>query len=169
MLFGELTIICVSLHVYEPMPLWTALIPFTVTVLVYFVEPKLAPLIVNNVDAGPDVGEIELMLGAGTVNAAALLLTPPTATTTFPVSAPAGTGTLILVSLQELGVAAVPLKLTVLVLWVAPKPDPLIVIDVPHDPVEGDSEAIVGADCAYDNALMILITTVHTILCDLCT
>src|SRR5579884_2838087 len=113
-------------------------------VLEYFVDPKLAPLTVNDVPAGPTVGEIELMLGAGTVNAAVLLLTPPTATTTFPVSAPAGTGTLILVSLHELGVAAVPLNVTVLLPCVVPKSDPLIVMDVPHDPVEGDSAEIPG-------------------------
>jgi len=44
-----------------------------------------------------------------------LLGTPPTVTTTLPVVAPAGTGTTILVGDHELGVAVVPLNVTVLV------------------------------------------------------
>ncbi len=43
-----------------------------------------------------------------------LLATPPTVTTTFPVVAPFGTGATILVALQLVTVAAVPLKVTVL-------------------------------------------------------
>jgi len=58
-----------------------------------------------------------VMLGAGgvTVKLTPLLATPPTVTTTFPVVAPAGTGVTMLVALQLVGVAAVPLNLTVLV------------------------------------------------------
>jgi hypothetical protein len=44
-----------------------------------------------------------------------LLATPPTVTTTLPVVAPAGTGTTMLLADQVVGVAAVPLKVTVLV------------------------------------------------------
>ena len=44
-----------------------------------------------------------------------LLATPPTVTTTLPVVAPAGTGTTMLVADQVVGVAVVPLKVTVLV------------------------------------------------------
>ena len=51
--------------------------------------------------------------GVVTVNATPLLATPPTVTTTGPVLAPAGTEATMLVSLQLLGVAAVPLKMTV--------------------------------------------------------
>jgi hypothetical protein len=56
------------------------------------------------------------MLGVGvTVNETPLLATPLTVTTTFPVVAPVGTGALIEVELQLLGVAVVPLNFTVLV------------------------------------------------------
>jgi hypothetical protein len=55
------------------------------------------------------------MLGPeASVNATPLLATPPTVTTTFPVVAALGTGTTMLVALQPVGVAAVPLKVTVL-------------------------------------------------------
>jgi hypothetical protein len=62
---------------------------------------------------------------------------PPTVTTTLPVAAPAGTGTTMLVVDQVLGVAAVPLKVTVLVLLVAPKFVPVIVTELPTGPLAG--------------------------------
>lgn len=66
-----------------------------------------------------------------------LLPTPPTLTTTFPVVAPVGTGTTILVELQVVGVAAVPLNVTELLLWVDPKFAPVIVTEVPTGPEVG--------------------------------
>ena len=76
------------------------------------------------------------MLGAGTVTVkfTPLLATPPTVTATFPVVAPLGTGTVILVALQTVGVPAVPLNVTVLVPCVAPKFVPVIVTAVPTGP-----------------------------------
>src|SRR5438552_15330733 len=76
----------------------------------------------------PDVGLRLVMLGAGTVTLklTPFLATPPPVTTTFPVVAPLGTGATILVALQLVGVAAVPLNVTVLVLCVAPKFPPLL-------------------------------------------
>src|SRR5881628_131034 len=71
------------------------------------------------------------------LNPTPLLATPPTVTTTLPVVAPAGTGTTMLVALQLVGVAAVPLNFTVLVPCVAPKFAPLIVTDVPANPDVG--------------------------------
>jgi hypothetical protein len=68
-----------------------------------------------------------------TVKPTPLLATPPTVTTTFPVVAPLGTGTVILVSLQLVGVPTVPLNVTVLVPC-APKFVPVIVTAVPTDP-----------------------------------
>ncbi len=96
--------------------------------------------------AGPDVGDRLVMLGAGivTVKLTPLLAWPPTVTTTFPVVAPVGTGATILVALQLVGVAAVPLKLTVLVPCVAPKFVPMIVTVVPGGPDAGDSLVIIG-------------------------
>jgi hypothetical protein len=66
-----------------------------------------------------------------TVKADPLLATPPTITTTLPVAAPAGTGTAMLVALQLVGVAAVPLNVTVFVPCVAPKFVPVIVTEAP--------------------------------------
>ena len=73
------------------------------------------------------------MLGAGvvTVKAIPLLAAPPTVTTTFPEVAPLGTGTVMLVALQLVGVPVVPLNFTVLVPCVAPKLVPVIVTEVP--------------------------------------
>ena len=53
-------------------------------------------------------------VAAVTVNVTPLLATPPTVTTEFPVVAPLGTGVTMLVALQLVGDAAVPLKLTLL-------------------------------------------------------
>ena len=67
-------------------------------------------------------------------------------TTTLPVVAPAGTGTTMLVADQLVGVAAVPLNLTVLVPCVAPKLVPVIVTAVPTGPLVGDRLVSVGGD-----------------------
>ena len=117
----------------------TAAVPLNVTVLVPCVPPKFAPAIVTEAPATPDVGFRFVMLGPGavTVKLTPLLATPPTVTTTLPVVAPAGTGTTMLVALQLVGVAAVPLNFTVLVPCVAPKFAPLIVTDVPANPDVG--------------------------------
>ena len=98
----------------------------------------------------PDVGLRLVMLGAGTVTVklTPLLATPPTVTTTFPVVAPLGTGATILVALQLVGVAAVPLNVTVLVPCVAPKFAPVIVTDAPTNPDAGFRLAMLGAGVA---------------------
>jgi hypothetical protein len=83
-----------------------------------------------------------------------LLATPPTVTTTGPVLAPAGTGTTMLVALQLVGVAAVPLKVTVLVPCVAPKLEPLIVTDVPIGPDVGERLVMVGAEPTVNELLV---------------
>jgi hypothetical protein len=107
--------------------------------LVPCVAPKFAPVIVTVVPISPDVGFKLAMLGAGvvTVKLTPLLATPPTVTTTFPVVVPAGTGATMLVALQLVGVAVVPLNFTVLVPWVAPKFAPAIVTGVPTTPDVG--------------------------------
>jgi len=79
---------------------------------------KFVPVTVMSVPIGAEVGVKLVMVGGGTmVKATPLLATPPTVTTTFPVVAPLGTGTTMLVPdvLQLVGVADVPLKVTVLV------------------------------------------------------
>ena len=118
----------------------------TVLVRVPTVGPKFAPFMVTTVPTGPDVGFRLLMTGGGTtVNGAPLLATPPTVTTTFPVVAPAGTGTSILVALQAEGAASVPLKVTVLVPCVAPKFVPVMVTVDPIGPCGMLSVEMLGA------------------------
>jgi hypothetical protein len=74
-----------------------------------------------------------------------LLAAPPTVTTTFPVIAPVGTGTTMLVALQFVGDAIVPLKVTVLVVpCVVPKFVPVIVTDVPTTPDVGFRFVMLG-------------------------
>jgi hypothetical protein len=127
--------------------LGVAAVPLKVTVLVPWVEPKFVPLIVTEVPTEPDVGDSPLIAGGGTtVKVTPLLAEPPTVTITFPVVAPVGTGTTIEVALQLLGVADVPLKVTVLVPWVAPKFVPLIVMEVPTTPDVGERLLMAGAD-----------------------
>jgi hypothetical protein len=82
---------------------------------------------------------------AVTVKGTLLLATPPTITTTFPVAAPVGTGTAMLVALQLVGVAAVPLKVTVLLPALAPKFVPVIVMGVPNAPELGLRRVTLGA------------------------
>ena len=62
----------------------------------------------------------------------------------MPVVAPLGTGTTMLVALQLVGVAAVPLKVTVLVPCDAPKLVPVIVTDVPTGPEVGFKLVMLG-------------------------
>jgi hypothetical protein len=58
--------------------------------------------------------------------------------------APDGTGAEILVAFQLVGVAAVPLNVTVLVPWVEPKVVPVMVTAVPVEPVVGERLPMFG-------------------------
>jgi hypothetical protein len=79
------------------------------------VGPKFAPVIVTIDPTGPDVGLMLMILGGGvTLKGTPLLATLPTVTMTFPVVAPVGTVTSMLLSVQLEAVAAVPLKVAVL-------------------------------------------------------
>jgi hypothetical protein len=80
-----------------------------------------------------------------------LLATPATVTTTLPVVAPAGTGTTMLVALQLVGVAAVPLNVTVLVPCVAPKFAPVIVTGVASAALAGEIPEIEGGGARTQN------------------
>jgi hypothetical protein len=72
------------------------------------------PEIVTDVPTTPAAGDRLSILGV-TVKVTVLLAWPPTVTTTGPVVALTGTGAVMLVALQLVGVAVVPLKVTVLV------------------------------------------------------
>jgi hypothetical protein len=78
------------------------------------------------------------------VKATPLLATPPTVTTTLPVVAPLGTGAAIDPAPQLVGVAAVPLNVTVLVPCVVPKFTPVMVTDVPTVPDVIDKPEMLG-------------------------
>jgi hypothetical protein len=124
-----------------------AAVPLKVTVLVPCVAPKFVPVIVTGVATGPELGLRLVMVGPPatvTVNVTPLLAKPPTVTTTLPVVAPAGTGAVMLVALQLVGVAAVPLKVTVLVPCVAPKFVPVMVTGAATAPAFGLRLVIFG-------------------------
>lgn len=129
-----------------PQVIGAAGVPLNVTVLEPCVAPKFAPLIVMPYPTREEVGVKKVMLGAGgiTVKPTPLLATPPTVTTTFPVVAPVGTGTTMLVALQLVGVAATPLNVTVLVPCDAPKFVPAIVTGVPTGPEGGVRLVMLG-------------------------
>jgi hypothetical protein len=112
-------------------------VPLKVTVLEPWLAPNAVPVIVTAVPIDPDVGVRLVMVGVLTVKVTPLLAVPFTVTTTLPVVAPPGTGTTMLVALQLVGPAFVPLNETVLDPWLAPKPVPVIVTEVPTDPDVG--------------------------------
>src|SRR5215831_10321647 len=95
--------------------------PLNVTALIPCETPKLLPVRVTTVPDDPMDGLRFVRIGpCRMVKAAPLLGMPATVTTMFPVVAPTGTVTTMLVSLQAVGRAAVPLKLTILVPGVVP-------------------------------------------------
>jgi hypothetical protein len=109
------------------------------------VEPKFVPVMVTGAPTAAEAVDRLEMTGVGnTVNAAPALAIPFTVTTTLPVVAPAGTGATIVVALQLLGVAAMPLKVSVLAPWAAPKFVPLMVTGVPTALDGGETLAMLG-------------------------
>jgi hypothetical protein len=157
---GPMALVITTLPVVAPLGTGTTMVvafqlvgvpavPLKVTVPVPWVAPKLVPVMVTGVATAPDVGLKLVMIGGEfTVKSMPLLATPPTVNTTLPVVAPVGTGAMILVALQFVGVAGVPLKVTVLVACDAPKPVPVIEIDVPTAPEVGFKPVIRGAGTA---------------------
>lgn len=126
--------------------LTVAVVPLNFTVLVPCDEPKLVPVIVTAAPTAPVVIDKLVILGAATtVKLFPLLAVPYTVTTTFPVVAPLGTVATILVALQLVAVAVVPLNLTVLVPCVDPKLVPVIVTEAPTRLLSERELEIVGA------------------------
>lgn len=140
--------------------------PLNVTVLVPEDEPKFVPVMVTGAPIVADAVDKLVMLGIGsTVKGAPALAVPFTVTTTLPVLAPVGTGATILVKLQLVGVAAVPLKVNVLVPCVEPKFTPLTVIGIATVPDVGDKLLMVGVgDTVKAAALLEAPFTVTTTL-----
>lgn len=103
-------------------------------------------MIVTELPAGPEVGLSAETSGPGvTVKTTPLLATPATVTTTLPLVAPEGTVANMVVLVQLTGEARVPLKVTVLVPWVAPKLPPDSVIEEVTEPAVGLRLVMVGA------------------------
>jgi hypothetical protein len=151
---GTGTTILVALHVVT-----VAVVPLNLTVLVPCVAPKLAPAIVTDALTAPEVGDRLVMLGAATtVKLFPLLALPATVTTTFPVVAPVGTVATMLVALQVVTVAVVPLNFTVLVPCVDPNALPAIVTDAPTAPDVGVTLEMVGAAAARAGNAMTITT-----------
>lgn len=120
-------------------------VPLYVTALVPCEAPKFAPEIMTEVPTGPLAGlKLVIVGGKVTVNSTPLLATALTVTTTFPVVAPLGTDTEILVSVHPASVTAVPLNVTVLVPCDAPKFVPLIVTEIPTGPKLGLKAVMLG-------------------------
>src|ERR1051325_1321386 len=131
-----------------------ASVPLNVTVPA--VVPKFVPAIMTAVPTGPDVGlSVVIVGGIVTVKVTLLLTRPPTVTTTGPLVAPLGTGTVMLVPLHAVGVATVPLNVTVLVPAVVPKFVPAIVTAVPTGPAVGLSVVIVGGTLTVKVTLLL--------------
>jgi hypothetical protein len=135
-----------TIEVALQLPIVVAVVPLNFTVLVPWVDPKFAPVIVTDAPTAPVVGERLVILGAATtVNDTPLLALLPTVTTTLPVVAPVGIVATIEVALQlPIVVAVVPLNFTVLVPCVAPKFNPVIVTDAPTAPEVGDRLLMLG-------------------------
>ena len=74
----------------------------------------------------------------------------------MPVVAPVGTGAMMLVLDQLVGVAVVPLNLTVFAPCVAPKLAPVITTEVPTTPEVGDSVVMLGAGTVTVNVTPLL-------------
>jgi hypothetical protein len=135
-----------------------AVVPLNVTVLAPCVAPKLVPVMVTAAPTTPLVGDRLEMLGAGaTVKLTPLLLTPCTRTTTLPVVAPVGTVATMLVADHVVVDAVVPLNVTVLLPFVAPKPLPAIVTDAPTAPVVGE-RLVMAAGATTVNVTPLLLT-----------
>ena len=104
------------------------------------------PVIVTTVPTGPLVGDRLVSVGA-TVTVKASAVAREAADRHHHVAGrrAAGTGTTMLVADQVVGVALVPLNVTVLVPLVAPKFVPVIVTTVATGPLVGDRLVSVGA------------------------
>ena len=123
-----------------------AMTPLKVTVLLPCEDPKLKPEMVTDVPMRPESGETAVICGTEvdvTRKSTALDVRVPTVTITSPLVAPSGTGTMMLVELQLVGVENVPLKVTSP--CVTPKLLPVIVTEVPTGPDAGDRLETTGA------------------------
>jgi hypothetical protein len=120
------------------------------------------PAIVTSVPTGPEVGEIDVIVGPAvvvvTVKLLALVPAPAEVVTEIgPLVAPAGTVAVTCESLTTENDAAVPLNFTKL----APvKLAPVTVTDVPAAPLAGENDEIVGAAATVDTVKLAVLVPV---------
>lgn len=133
---GTVTVILVSVQLVT-----VAATLLNWTVLPLALGPKPEPFRVTVPPIGACGGDRLLMTGFTAVNEiVGTLATELTVTTTGPASAGTADGTVATICelLQLVTVAVAPLKVTVLLPWVAPKFDPATVTDVPTPPIVGE-------------------------------
>jgi hypothetical protein len=148
----------------ELQPNGTPVTPLNVTVLVPCDDPKFVPVIVTNEPIVAEVPDRLAILGTwNTVNGTPTDAPFEVVTTTFPLVAPLGTGTVMPVPFQVEGVPAVPLKATLLVPCADPKLTPEIATAVPAGPDVGDRLLMVGVcETVKPTALLATPPTVTT-------
>jgi hypothetical protein len=133
-------------------------VPFKLTVLDPCVDSNPVPMIVTDSPMAPEAGDKPLMFGvARTVKTIPLVSTPLVFTTTGPVVAPEGTVTAMLVALQFVTVAVVPLNLTVPPPCVEPKFVPVMVTAAPTIPEVTDKLEMLGVGSTV-NAIPFVLT-----------
>src|SRR5436190_9737761 len=125
-----------------------AVVPLNVTVLDPCVAPKYAPARVTVSPMWPLDGVTAVRVGARRVNVTPLLYAPVTVATTEPVVAPTGTGATMFVSDHKVGVAVVPLNLSVLLPWELPNRVPTIETSSPTWPLDAVTDVMVGGRIA---------------------
>jgi len=122
----------------------TAVVPLNLTVLFAGVASKLVPVIVTLVPSGPLVG-VKLAIVGVTIKLVELVaVCVPMVTTMGPVVAPVGTVAVMLVEVDAVTEASVPLNVTVLFPGIASKFVPVIVTLMPASPPVGLKLVIAG-------------------------
>lgn len=120
------------------------------------------PVIVTSVPTGPEVGEIDVIVGPAvvvvTVKLLALVPVPAEVVTAIgPLVAPAGTVAVTCVALSTVNDAAAPLNVTALA---SVKPVPVTVTRVPAVPLVGENDEIVGAAAPGDTVKLAVLAPV---------
>ena len=139
---GTVVVILVAVEVVT-----TAVVPLNFTILFAGAVLKFVPVIVTVASTAPLNGLKLVMVGGGSVTVKLeelVAVRELTVTEIAPVVAPVGTVVVILVAVEADTVAAVPLKLTLLLAGVALKFVPVMVIVVPTTPLDGLKLVIVG-------------------------
>ena len=138
----------------------TAATPLNSTSLLPGVVLKFVPVIVIEAPTAPLEGLNPVMVGvAKTVKFETLnIVTPLTVTEILPEVAPAGTVVVILLFVDEVTVAVVPLNFTTLSVAFALKLVPLITTTAPTAPLVGDKLVIVGVGNTVNSLALVPVT-----------